>query len=210
MGMLTLSLWLFLGRGGEIIGFYLVPLLPLLALNIGLLVWLLIEPLKRLRARSMGLKMARVMEVAALAICVMSLWAGYNSADLGLDTNHLLLWNGLQAVAQRQAITWVHEHIPPKSTIVIDQYMWTDLHDAASSSDTLAHYYWKVEEDPAIRDTVFHNDWHTIDYVVTTVQMLTDVKESHMMLVQAAIDHSTTIAHFDSGGWPIEVRQVNK
>ena len=35
--MASLSLWAFLGRGGEVIGFYLVPLIPLLALNVGLL-----------------------------------------------------------------------------------------------------------------------------------------------------------------------------
>jgi hypothetical protein len=36
MGLVTLSLYVFLGRGDEIIGFYLVPLLPLPALNVGL------------------------------------------------------------------------------------------------------------------------------------------------------------------------------
>jgi 4-amino-4-deoxy-L-arabinose transferase-like glycosyltransferase len=210
MGLLTLSLCYFLGRGGEVIGFYLVPLLPLLALNIGLLLGLLIEQLKSLLKSLTSIRVARIMELVAVGLCVASIWLGYTSPDLGFDKNPFLLWNGSQAVAQRQAISWVLVHIPPKSTIVIDQYMWTDLHDQYQNNDVFAHYYWKVEQDPAIRDKVFHNDWHNIDYVVTTIQMLTDVQESHMTLVGAAIDHSTIIAHFESGGWPIEVRKVNK
>jgi hypothetical protein len=210
MGLLTLSLCYFLARGGEVIGFYLVPLLPLLALNIGLLLGLLIEQLKSLLKSLTGIRVARMMELVAVGLCVASIWLGYTSPDLGFDKNPLVLWNSSQAVAQRQAISWILVHIPPKSTIVIDQYMWTDLHDQYQNNDMFAHYYWKVEQDPAIRDKVFHNDWHNIDYVVTTIQMLTDVQESHMTLVGAAIDHSTIIAHFESGGWPIEVRKVNK
>ncbi len=40
LGLATLSFWVFLARGGEIFAFYLVPMLPLLALNLALVVGL--------------------------------------------------------------------------------------------------------------------------------------------------------------------------
>jgi hypothetical protein len=67
-----------------------------------------------------------------------------------------------------------------------------------------------VAQDPAIGGEKYHNNWRNFDYVVTTIQMLTDVKANQMTLVEETIEHSTAIAHFDSGGWPIEVLKVNK
>ena len=91
--------------------------------------------------------------------------------------------------------------------MIIDEYMWSDLYD---SGFHYAHYYWKVETDPAIRDTIFHNNWHNFDYVVTTPQMMVDMQTQNMQLVKAAIDNSTPLVHFDTGAWRIEIRKVNK
>ncbi len=101
-------------------------------------------------------------------------------------------------------------HIPTKSYILIDDFMWTDLHDTgqASKNYNFAYYYWKVEEDPTIQQGVFHNNWHRIDYVVTTIDMFTDAKGNNMTLVENALNHSTIIAKFDTG-WPIEILKVD-
>ncbi|MGH2458836.1 MAG: hypothetical protein ACRDIY_08210, partial [Chloroflexota bacterium] len=114
--------------------------------------------------------------------------------------------------AQRQSADWVLQHLPRNSRIVIDDYMWTDLHDPANGSQGFpnAHWHWKVDLDPAIQIGVFHDDWRTIDYVVTTPQLLGDMRTGNLKLVTAAVQHSKPIAHFDTGGWPIDVRQVEK
>jgi 4-amino-4-deoxy-L-arabinose transferase-like glycosyltransferase len=207
----TLSLWVFLGRGGEIIGFYLVPLLPLLALNTALLLGLLLRWVQAALASTSGLWLARAVQVLVAGLCLAAMLVGYaSSPDLGFKGNPFILWNDPQAVAQQQAVSWVEAHLPANSSIIIDQYMWTDLHDNYHKPYAFAHYYWKVQDDPAIRDKVFHNDWHNIDYVITTTQMLSDAQRTNMTLVEAAIEHSTVIAHFDTGGWSIDVRVVKK
>ncbi len=207
----TLSLWAFLGRGGEIIGFYLVPLLPLLALNVALLLGIAIRRLHAALAGASGLLLVRTTQLLVAGLCLTAMLAGYTprSSDLGFKSNPFILWNDSQAVAQQQAVGWVEAHLPPGSRIIIDQYMWTDLHDNYPNRYAFAHYYWKVQDDPAIRDTVFHNDWRNFDYVITTIQMLTDVQNTHMTLVEEVIEHSTVIAHFDTGGWPVDVRRIN-
>ncbi len=116
----------------------------------------------------------------------------------------------LRALAPISVLRMIPGNNPESSHIIIDQYMWTDLHDSSPDFYAFAHYYWKVQDDPAIRDKVFHNDWHNIDYVVTTQQMLFDAQQANLPLVEAAIEHSTVIAHFDTGGWSVDIRLVNK
>jgi hypothetical protein len=207
MGLVTLSLFAFLARGGEIIGFYIVPLLPLLALNVALVLGFVVKGLKALLAGLPGITLARLVELVTVGLCVLSLFAAFTSPDLGFDRNALILWNGSQADAQNLATQWIEQHLPHRSRMIIAESMWTDLYDHGY---TAVHYYWKVQEDPAIRGKVFHDNWRTVDYVVTTNQLLTDAQSQNMTLVEEALAHSTPIAHFDTGGWAIEIRRVIK
>lgn len=214
MGLLTLSLWAFVSRGGVIIEFYLVPLLPLLALNIAL-VFGLIAGMARsaLRAPLAGRpRLGRGLKLAAAALCVSGIGASYFSPDRGFAGNHLLLWTSTQADAQNQALAWVLVHLSPKSRIIMDNYAYTDLHDGSDGRApyTLSHYYWKLDQDPAIHGTIFHQRWWNVDYVLSTIQLLSDVSQAHLLLTGELIDHSVTLARFDTGGWPVEVRQVIK
>lgn len=209
MGLATLSLWAFMGRGGEVLGFYLVPLLPLLAINIGLVFGYVVDKLKipvAMLTRNNRV-VSRTLQVACVLLCLIGITGGYLHSNLGFQSDHAILWDGAQADAQNQAVVWIEEHIAHKSTIIIDMYMWPDLYDHGYIN---AHYYWKAQADPAIRDSVFHNNWRNIDYIVTTDQMLSDVQVQHMQLLQDTLANSTLLTRFDSGSWPIEVRQVDK
>jgi hypothetical protein len=212
MGLLTVSLWLFLGRGGEIIVFYLVPLLPLLAINLGLVIEIGVTKLQRWAGRmpALGGMLKRSIPPLAAGLCLIGTIAGFRSDRLGLGGNPFLFWSSTQAVAQEEAVEWIKANIDPKSKMIIDQYMWPDLHDIPNRTAGYQHaeYYWKVEQDPEIRDGVFGNDWHTVDYIVTTPQVLSDMQREKMTLVADALAHSTPVARFDTGGWTVEVRQV--
>lgn len=218
MGLLTLSLWVFLGRGGEIFDFYLVPLLPLLALNVGLVLGLVAESLMKLLATfvSMELTVSRFIEQGVIFLCLAgivisclgpSIGAGYRSSYIGDNNNPFIFWTSAKADAQNQATQWIEKNLPLSSRMIIDESMWTDLYD---SGYRFADYYWKVATDPAIGSQKYHNDWRNFDYVVTTTQMLIDLKRERWPLVEAALAHSTLIASFDTGGWRIEIRKVTK
>lgn len=214
VGASTLALWAFLARGGIVIGFYLVPLLPMLALCDGIVIATVIRwGTAWLDSHgTRGLAVRAVVSTVVLATSVALLLPGYDNQQLGFHSDHLVLWNNVQADAQQQSLNWVLGHLPRSSRIIIDDYMWTDLHDPANGSPgyPYAHWHWKVDLDPAIRNGVFRGNWRNIDYVITTPQMISDVKTGHLTLVGKAIAHSTVIAHFDTGGWPIDVRKVTK
>jgi Dolichyl-phosphate-mannose-protein mannosyltransferase len=105
MGLATFSLRAFLARGGVVIDFYLVPLLPLLALNLGLVLnsatGLVSKPLRRYSRIASVISGST--KLAALALClVLLVWGGYFhfSAD---PEEPFSMWTSSQAVAQRQA-----------------------------------------------------------------------------------------------------------
>ena len=107
----------------------------------------------------------------------------------------------------KKSVEWIEENLPLNSHIIIDESMWTDLYDAGYR---FADYYSKVQDDPAIRDTIYHDNWQSFDYVVTTPELLSDMREQNLTLVESVVGHSTLVTFFDTGGWRIEVRQVNK
>jgi len=209
MGLLTLSLWGFLARGGEVIAFYLVPLLPLLALNVVLEGTTLARAASAWLRRRDGLGTALGYAVPALmaGVCALGPVGGYvlgGGTVIGTGTNPLVVWQSQPGVGQREAIAWVEANTPPDSRIIIDMYMWLDLHD----THDLAHYYWKVDQDPAIRNGVLGNDWHNVDYVVMTDQMSYDAEVATNSLVKEALANSTGVALFNTG-WRVEVRKVD-
>ena len=216
LGVATLSLWAFLARGGEVIGFYLVPLLPLLAWGAGILLGAPATGLARWLSRRGGVGGIASGGVVALCMCAcLALFIpGYSSPNLGFASNGWVLWSNRQADAQRNSLAWVRTYVEPSQTLVMEDYLWTDLHDRRGSGPgyDAAHWYWKVDFDPDIRDRVLHGDWRTVDYVIGTPQMWGDIQNAvpKLELVGAVARHATLVARFDTGGWPVEVLRANK
>jgi len=213
MGMVTLSMFAFLARGGEVIDFYLVPMLPLFALNIALTLDIIVGPVTRwARLSSLPRPVLRLLQLCAILIAVVPLTYDFKTQWQALAGNPWQFWQSTQADAQPQSFAWVRAHVPPNSYIIIDNYMYTDLHDGAQGTPVFAnaHWYWKVQEDPAIKGKVFHNTWKTADYVVTTNQMLSDIKVQSLTLIGQAVEHSVPLAAFDTEGWPVMIRKVIK
>lgn len=221
MGLATLALWAFLARGGLIRGFYLVPVVPLLALNAGLVYGSAANWLRRLlenRIR-LGAMLGKGGQVAALAICLGLCGLGYVSSDLGFRSDPYVLWNSDQAYGQRQALEWVRTNIPSDKLVVTDNYLWTDLNgtseadgqqDTAFRSEYSSYYYWPVAQDPEIRNGTFDGDWRSIDYLVSTSQMHEDAREFGLALVVDALEYSRPVAQFDTGGFNVTVHKVDK
>lgn len=202
LGWCVLSVWLFLGRGGIVLPFYLVPLLPLLALSVALVIDEAFMASRRLRTRPLRAS-SRGLAVTAVAACALLLVVGYERSDRGL-------WTKDPVAGQVSAVRWVQHHVPPSSRLVIDEYMWDELRDPPSGDPSYAdaQYYWKVGEDPAVQRRGFADNWRKVDYVVTTPQLVYDTAHNDFPIVTPALEHSHSVAAFNSGGWQVEVRRV--
>jgi 4-amino-4-deoxy-L-arabinose transferase-like glycosyltransferase len=189
-GLLALSYWVLLARGGVVYPFYLIPLLPLLALNIALALHILLGRLSRF----IGLKSAR----AVLLLLLLSLLLPYNAIGA------LRQASASPALVQQQALVWIGSHLPRKAYIVISPDLYLDLRlpggmGAGSGQPFLhAEVYWEVATDPAVRDQVLHNDWNSIDYLVVDEQMRSDIASNagQFTLLQQALAHATLLVSF--------------
>ena len=216
VGLVTLSLWAFLARGGVVIEFYLVPLVPLLALNIALTSWAVGTLMARfvLRAIRIGAMATTSIQLAWVGCCLALLVPGYFSPFRGFTLGQVpfTVWTHSQASGQNQATEWAQRNLMPDSFMVIDHYHWLELRQPPGDMRGApnVHWYWKVELDPDIRKGVFREDWHTVDYVIATPQLKHDRDQNGLDFIGAALDHSTLIARFDSGGWETEISRANK
>lgn len=200
IGWMTLSLWLFLGRGGLVSNFYLVPLLPLLALGVAITVAGVADFVRSWAASPNGA--ARF--VTILCLLGIAIGAGDAYSRAGVKA-----WTADPVKGQLEAIRWVQRNLPHDSRILIDDYMWSALHTPATGMPFQdAVYYWDAGYNPNLRRTVFDDNWRRVQYLVTTPQVYQDVSALGFPIVAEALEHSVLVRKFDTGDWPVQIRRV--
>lgn len=203
LGWLVLSVWLFLGRSGVILDFYLIPLLPFLALALSTVLW---RATGWIRSRVPATRAWKAGGTGALLAVIAIAGSGAEASSPG----NRGLWEGRPVTGQEQAVAWIRQHVPSGSRMIIDMYMWVDLHDPGAGKATFSHaeYYWKAADDPAVSRSVFRDDWRNVDYVVTTPQLTEDTQTDGFVMIQQALNHSRAVARFNTG-LDVEVRRVD-
>lgn len=197
---LAVSFALYLARGAVLLEFYVVPLLPFLALNIALAVHALVRPLPRRWTEGLLLGMA----VAAGLF--------FTRLEPGAQDFYSLQQTQLQAAQ----LAFIRTHIPHHARIMIDDDLWVDLHDSNNGAFPVyphADSHWKIAGDPAVRDNPkgIQRNWRRVDYVVASNRMLTALKRDTTDYYHVALNaykHSYTIWRFPLGGTTVEVRKV--
>jgi hypothetical protein len=202
IGWMVLSLWFFLARGGSVLVFYLVPLLPLLALSFALAV----HAWARRAYRQLPPKIARRAFAGWLA-ALFAACAGFQL--LGYEHSSHGLWTSNPVRGQLEAASWIRRHLPPSSRMLIDEYLWSELQHPPQGGRRYAdaQYYWKAGEDPQARKQGFGNDWRRVQYVIATPQLVSDTAKNGFPIVAPALEHSRVITSFNTG-WRVDIREV--
>ncbi len=168
--LLLLSYWALLARGGQTLSFYIIPIIPLAAINITLAVNAILTWL---------VKVVRFDVVRAVLLIIAV------AAVLPYDIKETSFrFYQHPTSAQEQAIVWVRENVPHGAFIVINSYPYLDLRlpggqgvgDGAPY--THAEVYWSVAYDPVLngKSEALQANWDRIDYIVADSEMLTDFK----------------------------------
>ena len=204
-GLLAASYSLYLVRGSVMLEFYVIPLLPFLALNLGLLFD------HSLRTSSATSRM--LLTAGLIAVLVMP-FGGYLLAynDRG-QVAPADLYNVPQTPMQVEEVAYVRQNIPASARIIMDDDIWADLHDR-SPVYANAHSHWKASGDPAIRDRLFHKDWHNIDYVVMSNKMRLAMQQNNgdgneSWILDAIDNHSTRIWTLKRGDVELDIYRID-
>jgi len=196
MALLAISFWFLLVRGGVVFAFYLIPLIPLMAMNAAMAINMLFGWLGKL----IHLDLVRV----ALILGVIAMLVQY---DFQISD---LIYTRQATATQNAALAWVRNNVPRNDFIVVNSYFYTDLHvpGGLGVGDgppfPYAHIYVNVATDPELFSRILQNNWDRIDYIVADPEVLgyitalsaTSADPSHTL--KQAFDHSTLCAQFTS------------
>ncbi len=177
---LSMIFWVFLMRGGLVIDFYIVPLIPLLSLNTGMLVNLIVNKI------SFNKRLVYYPLVASTIVLV---------AFFTVDTS-FVQYTKDETTPQVEAINWIKENVPENTYIVIDNYAYIDLHEARFTGDKIfvnADWFWKLSSDPQVRDNKYETDWQKIEYLALSHEMLKIIGLEPQNLLRKAFDNSYSV-----------------
>ncbi|MGY1708312.1 ArnT family glycosyltransferase [Geodermatophilus sp. SYSU D00758] len=204
--LLVISYAIYLARGSVLLEFYIVPLVPLLALAIGMVTGALVR-----RAPAVA---RRAVPVAAAAV-LLSPVGGYLvvHGDEGQLQAHDMYRLRLTEM-QEQQLAWVEENVPPTARLIIDDDMWVSLHDMTPRY-RFAHSHWKASADPEVRDELFRQDWREIDYIVMSNKMREAMDRNNGdgredWILDALDNHSEEVWHVEQGDVELSVHRVGE
>lgn len=192
LALLAISFWILLIRGGVVLSFYLIPLIPLIAINVAMAVHSIMSWIARL----VRFDVVRVV----LILGVVAALVPYDLAHMGvLYTQH-------PTSAQQQAITWVRQHVPHNDFIVINSYLFMELREPGGTgvgdgaTYPYAHVYQNVASDPAISSNLLGGNSDRIDYIIADSGMLTDINHDKVMygILDKALQSSIVRATFST------------
>jgi hypothetical protein len=154
--------------------------------------------------------------LAAVSLATM-LTLGFTAGRLGFQWRPMLLWDEHRTSAQRAVVEWVKTHVPTTATVIVEPYVWTDLHDGERGGRVWpdAYLYIPAEHNRKIREGILHDDWRPIDYVVGGRRLIDFAWRAphprfvEEILVAEALKHSSVVAAFDSPTYPVWVYRVH-
>lgn len=196
VALFSVSFWIFLLRGGVVLEFYIIPLLPILAMNTGIAIVTILGYFQNIAS-------GRIYKISlGVVFLLLCLWYIYKGGEIF----HQNLFTSDQTTPQIQAIDWMKTHTIPGSFVVIDNYGYVEMHDKTLTEGNYAYaeWYWKVEKDPEIRQ-LLHNNPDNITYIGQTKQMQSDIEISGLSFVGEALKHASVIKQFYKNNWGISI-----
>lgn len=196
----TIFYALYLASGTLVLDWYIIPLIPLLVINIALL-------FGRISNFFQSRAAPAEWHLLILLIIFFPIVLQFKKADY--------LYNSNESANQVAAITWIRENLPESSIIVIDNYAFLDLRSPPQGLPRYsnAHYYWKVDQDPEVRDELLKNDWRNVDYIIYNRAVEKTINEENMQFIKDIYNNSTLVKHFDEPAglgppYGIQIREV--
>ncbi len=173
---------LFLIRGGVVLNFYILPIFPLVAILGGLI----LDAASRLVPQK-SFFAGSLMAYAAIVALLSAYGHGGKFEIFFAD----------ETSQQIKAVQWVKENLNEDQVIIADNYALVDLWDKAyftRKSFVNADWFYKVENDPEIRDKKYGNTWKNFDYLLVNHEIIREIDRKESPLMEAALVNSYPVA----------------
>jgi len=215
VALLALSYALYLVRGSVMLEFYIVPLVPFMAMNIGMAASQILRVVPGDKRMPLVSGSVRALVLTGCFAVLIQPMGGYVMVHDQYHKTTVLhdLYRLPLATMQEEQLAFIRAHIPPDARIIIDDDLWVQLHDVQPYYPR-AHSHWKASSDPAVRDKLFAKDWRNIDYIVMSNKMLIVMSANNPGgsedYILEALQHATPIWQLAQGGVSLAIYQVQK
>ncbi len=186
-GMAALLYFVFLIRGGVVIGFYVLPMLPFVAMSTVMGVAAGVQSIRR-----------RGVPEALIILVTVVMCGVYSYHYYPKITKYLTVD---ETSNQIEAIRWVKQNLPADTRIIVDIYGMTELLNPHFENERVfenAEWYFKVAKDPMIRFDKYRDDWRNFDYVLISHEMIFQSSLNTMPIVYDAIRNSEPVRRWDA------------
>lgn len=204
LSLATLSYLLFLARGGIVLDFYIIPVLPFLVFNLIYLIWIIQQYFLALFRKSAWRIAIRI---APAILFLFPIIQFINLKD-AIGFEKFSLYNSNQTKPQLEAIDWIQQNLHPSDVILFDNYAYLEL-KANRPHQTIfpnAEWYIKVDTDNQVRARI-DEDSTNIDYLAITPQIENDIKNfaAGLPIVEQAYNNSREIHTFYNDRWSVKL-----
>lgn len=196
--------WFFLIRGGIVIEFYIIPLIPILCILSSILISVFMNLFK------MNFPQHTVNSlwwIVLISFMSSYLLLAQESKSFSQNSSSHRIFQSKQTSSQRDAVYWIRNNLSEKDTIIIDNYAYLDLNDSNNPSGIVfdhAKWYWKVDFDPEIKLKLLQNNPEYIDVIAVTPQMSHDLLSGTSPLTSQALENSKFWKSFELDGWGVQ------
>lgn len=195
---------LFLGRGGAVFDFWLLPAVPLIAVLLALAADAVADAEWRGIAARAGPALRRAAAPAGAALlATVVVTAAVRAPAYARSYDRVFTQD--QTAPERQAVDWIKANVSRNAIIVTDNYAWVDLRGYAHADS-----FWRVDSEPSIREDLLQGDGRNIDYVVLTPVMKEALDEGKLPLVAEAVADAQPAVRFERDGMWVEILRINK
>lgn len=214
VSLLSLVYLFYLVRGSVMLEFYCIPLVPFLAMNIGMVATRMLHVIPEARRMPLLSGSVRALILALFFAVLVLPRGGYVMVhdQYGKTVPHDLYKLPLTTMQQEQ-LAFIRAHIPPNATVIMDDDLWVQLHDVRPYYP-FAVSHWNASGDPAVSDKLFHKNWQNIDYLVMSPKMLVSMQQNNTYggetLILQALQHAKPIWQVTRGHISLAVYQVQK
>lgn len=170
---------LFLARGKLVIDFYIVGLIPFVAIVIG-------DFLSRPVQWAKGHISPTGYGVTITLLLALVFVSSGTTAFVRDETTN-----------QQKSIDYIAKNVPKDAYIIIDNYAYPELHDVYGYKN--ADFAFKVQYDPFIRDYKYGNNFNKAEYLLITHEEIVQMYSHQLPFVQQAFERSNVIADYRKG-----------
>ncbi|MGW4072445.1 ArnT family glycosyltransferase [Streptomyces asiaticus] len=214
-GTLALGYAFYLVRGSVVLDFYVTPLIPMFALNLGMVTDRLLKGSFANRFMRGAHSVTRVAVPSFVAILLLASPASGYLVHTNTE-GHTQIADQYQSKInltgmQHAQIAWVRKHIPPNSRIIMDDDLWGELHDVRPFYP-YAHSHWNAASDPDVREKLFKKRWQNVDYIILSNKMRRSMMlnngDGRENWILKALQNSTRVWSETRGNIKLEIYRV--